>query len=572
MLSLRKEVVMPRRALLCVACVLLAVASGWGDRMVVVSGSVLGHDGKPVALAHAHVTRPAAHQALASVEAASEGGYRLTFQGEGLFLVRFTAPDHALLDVPLLVEGPAEVALDVQLVAYPYVDFLDKVWLIGDFNRFSRLRNVKPMVKQPDGTYFATVETDADSLAYQVLGVEAWGRSINGTHADRLEYDGGGDYKSIIDVADNVVTVTFDPRALTLSDALPIVTFGAADHGRGSLNDAYRELERRWVVHRRRHDLKDQAVVMEAFEQSDLSAWFTRRLGALPTDDLDGERDLVLRQAREAGSPPARDMLYVYLLGLELVEEAGPDSDVVQEVLANVAPVSPFWSLEPDALDALRFAGLTAEAHNYFDILTTGHADPSVRETGFANAVVLAELSGEFTTAQSYWELWQADSAAVTDDYLLRLLAPDRAIRRGSPLPEFEAVSLDDSSVTYRPEHFRGRTLLIDFWATWCPPCCGEMPRLHDAFERYRGRGLEMISISFDREPEDIAAFRRRGWPMPWHHVYAAGGFGSELAKAFEVRGIPKPILVGEDGIIIASDSLLRGPDLDRTLRKVLGP
>jgi thiol-disulfide isomerase/thioredoxin len=561
-----------RQALLGNSLLLLMAVSGWCDESVTVSGTVLGLDGKPIALAHAHATRPAAHQPLVSVEAAQDGGYRLAFEGEGLFLLRFTGAGHAMLDVPLLVEGPTDVALDVQLGAYPYVDFLDEVWLIGDFNRFSRLRNVKPMVKQPDGTYTAVVEADADSLAYQVLGVEAWGRSINGRHGDRLEYDGGGDYKSIMDVADSVVTVTFDPRTLAMSEAPPRITFGLPEQAPTSLNDAYRELDERRTAHQRRHDLKDQAVVMEAFEQPDLSAWFTRRLGALAAEDLDGEQALVRRQAREAGPQAVRDMLYVYLLGLELLDDADPDPEVVQEVLANVAPVSPFWSLESDALDALRFAGSGAEPYRYLDILTAGHPDPYVRQSGFATAVVLAELSGDFATARSYWESWQSDSSAVTDDYLLKLLAPDRSIKRGQPLPDFEAPSLDDSSVTYRLEYFRGKTLLIDFWATWCPPCCGEMPRLHDAFERYGNRGLEILSVSFDRKPEDVAAFRRRRWTMPWRHVYAEGGFGSELAKTFEVRAIPRPILIDRDGIIIASDFLLRGPDLDRTLRRVFGP
>jgi thiol-disulfide isomerase/thioredoxin len=572
MLAVSRGVNMVRHVVLATSVSILVSVSAWAEEMVVVSGTVVGRDGNPMALAHVHATRPAAHQALASVEARPDGGYRLGFEGEGLFLVRFTGVDHTLLDVPLLVDGPADVTLDVQLAAYPYVDFLDEVWLIGDFNRFSRLRNVMPMAKQADGTYVATVNTDAESLAYQLLGVEAWGRSINGTQADRFDYDGGGDYRSIIESADTVVTVTFDPRVLHMSEVPPKILFGSADESRVPLSDAYQELEQRRAVHQRRHDLKDQAIVMEAFEQPELSAWFSRRLGALPEEDLDGERALVLRLAREADSPAVRDMLYVYLLGLELLDAADPNPDVVQEVLANVAPDSPFWSLEPDALDALRFANAKEDLYRYLDILIAGHSDPYVRQSAFANAIVLAELSGTDAAARSYWELWQSDSAAVTDDYLLQLLVPDRAIRRGNPVPTFETVSLEDSSVIYRPEFFRGRTLLIDFWATWCPPCCGEMPRLHDVFERYRDRGLDILSVSFDRKPEDVRAFRGRRWTMPWHHAYADGGFGSDIAKAFEVRGIPRPVLVGGDGVIIASDFLLRGPDLDRTLRQVLGP
>jgi hypothetical protein len=98
------------------------------------------------------------------------------------------------------------------------------------------------------------------------------------------------------------------------------------------------------------------------------------------------------------------------------------------------------------------------------------------------------------------------------------------------------------------------------------------MPNLHDAYESFGDAGLEILSISFDRKPEDITSFRYRRWPMPWHHAYAEDGFGGDLAKSFGVKGIPKPILVGPDGIVVSADFLLRGPDLQRTLRKVLAP
>ena len=57
---------------------------------------------------------------------------------------------------------------------------------------------------------------------------------------------------------------------------------------------------------------------------------------------------------------------------------------------------------------------------------------------------------------------------------------------------------------------------------------------------------------------------------MPWLHTFVEGGFNSELAKTFEVLGIPKPILVSPKGIILATEDDLRGPRLERTLSKYL--
>jgi thiol-disulfide isomerase/thioredoxin len=145
---------------------------------------------------------------------------------------------------------------------------------------------------------------------------------------------------------------------------------------------------------------------------------------------------------------------------------------------------------------------------------------------------------------------------------------PDRNIIDGKPVPEFAFTSLDDSTATVTPDRLRGRIYLIDFWATWCSPCVHEMEKLHEAYQQYKDRGFTILSVSFDRKPEDVSEFRHKKWPMPWFNAFVAGGFASDTAKAFEVVGIPKPILVGKDGTIIASGVDLRREKLETTLRK----
>ena len=80
---------------------------------------------------------------------------------------------------------------------------------------------------------------------------------------------------------------------------------------------------------------------------------------------------------------------------------------------------------------------------------------------------------------------------------------------------------------------------------------------------------LEILSLSFDQKPEDVKKFREEKWKMPWKHAFIEGNFQSDLAKLFEVNGIPKPILVDETGKIIAIEGKLRGETLEQTLGKV---
>ncbi len=95
------------------------------------------------------------------------------------------------------------------------------------------------------------------------------------------------------------------------------------------------------------------------------------------------------------------------------------------------------------------------------------------------------------------------------------------------------------------------------------------MENLHQAYQKYKDKGFTILSLSFDQKPEDVKKFRDSSWKMPWMNSYVTGGFQSEIAQKFQVTGIPKPILVGKDGKIIAAESALRGENLIHILDKV---
>ncbi len=116
-----------------------------------------------------------------------------------------------------------------------------------------------------------------------------------------------------------------------------------------------------------------------------------------------------------------------------------------------------------------------------------------------------------------------------------------------------------------------GKFYLMDFWAVWCGPRVGEMPNLHKAYKRFHAANLEFLSLSFDARPRDVKKFRQGKWEMPWLHSFVEGGFRNEIAKKFEVAGIPKPILVSPDGTILATEGALRGKNLEETLAKFIG-
>jgi thiol-disulfide isomerase/thioredoxin len=140
----------------------------------------------------------------------------------------------------------------------------------------------------------------------------------------------------------------------------------------------------------------------------------------------------------------------------------------------------------------------------------------------------------------------------------------------GHLVPTFAWPDMDDSTAIISPVSLQGRVVLIDLWATWCTPCRREMPFLHDAHTRFRARGLDILSVSFDLSPGKVTAYRRDSFPMPWLHVYADAAIEGEARRLFRVDSFPRTILIDRDGTVLRVDVGLRGPTLLATLDSVL--
>jgi thiol-disulfide isomerase/thioredoxin len=145
--------------------------------------------------------------------------------------------------------------------------------------------------------------------------------------------------------------------------------------------------------------------------------------------------------------------------------------------------------------------------------------------------------------------------------------AQDSRIVVGAELPDFALSSLDDSNVVYTRADLAGKIYLIDFWATWCLPCVAELPNLQSAYEKYRSRGFEILSVAMGDRREEIARLRQTDLTMPWMHAFEP--LDSKAAELFEVFGVPKAILVDSSNTIIGLDEDVRGQHLQETLSRL---
>lgn len=114
----------------------------------------------------------------------------------------------------------------------------------------------------------------------------------------------------------------------------------------------------------------------------------------------------------------------------------------------------------------------------------------------------------------------------------------------------------------------KDKVVLVDFWATWCGPCVGEMPNLIKAYEEYHEKGFEILGISLDQDKAALEKFVEER-KMTWPQFFDGKGWENELAGKFGIKGIPATFLIGKDGTVVATD--LRGDALEQALEEHLG-
>lgn len=140
----------------------------------------------------------------------------------------------------------------------------------------------------------------------------------------------------------------------------------------------------------------------------------------------------------------------------------------------------------------------------------------------------------------------------------------------GKPATVFKAKTTDGTAIDF-PASFKGKVVLLDFWAIWCGPCIGELPHLTAAYQKFHDKGFEVLGISLDRPGDDkkLAAFTKDK-NMPWPQVFDGKYWQAEVAQLYGVRSIPTAYLVdGDTGLVIANSGL-RGSQLEKTVADAL--
>jgi peroxiredoxin len=143
-----------------------------------------------------------------------------------------------------------------------------------------------------------------------------------------------------------------------------------------------------------------------------------------------------------------------------------------------------------------------------------------------------------------------------------------KAVALGATAPEFAEADTAGKMVSL--SSFRGKYVLIDFWASWCGPCRQENPNVVRAFNHYKGQKFTIVGVSLDRpgaKDKWLKAIHNDG--LAWTQLSDLKFWDSKAAGLYAVRGIPQNFLLDPDGKIIGKN--LRGEDLENKLEEIFG-
>ena len=157
-------------------------------------------------------------------------------------------------------------------------------------------------------------------------------------------------------------------------------------------------------------------------------------------------------------------------------------------------------------------------------------------------------------------------SACSNSDHVEDASNRTPAAKVGRLAPEFNLTGIDGNEIIL--SNFRGKIIIVNFWATWCPPCREEMPAINTQYQQYKDQGVEVIGISMMESEKRVREFVEDS-NYDWNFAVDKKG---EVTRDYRIVAIPTSYFIDEEGIIRA---IHRGPmnisDIEDQLNKTMG-
>jgi thiol-disulfide isomerase/thioredoxin len=542
--------------------IFIVPAVGLAQQGSTITGKLLGSDHNPMLMSHVRLAggggfsesdRSLDDPEFASVQADSDGSFKISTDSLGALTLMFTGVGHTMLGIPLILEHATNLALRVQLEPLNLIDDFSDAEICYDFDEVARGKKGH-MRETVSKVYRFELPTEKKEVEYRIgeIGGSAWGVSIPSSTANTYEYFREGIYNSIVYPVNGIIKIILDdtqPRLPKLPATLSFIDTQSVQSEFLSYYHRFQKEKEKYENALQNHMKRGGKVAHFSYNWTPF-------------------RDQIKEDILRVHDTILADELAIEFLETVILSRRDRGADYCRRQIGSVSPSSFAWVYHGSAaLQSKRFHPLGGM---YIQDIISSHPSFSFRANMIYHMCSYAKHERKeltyhklFSALVKEYGKTPAGHSAITG---LKRLGESQI---GKTVPSFVFTSLDSGKYAYTNEDFAGKYLLIDFWATWCGPCVGEMKYLHDAFSRYHNSGFEILSVSFDTSPSHVKHFRSTRWKMPWPNSYVEEDKRSSVYLALDVH-FPKPMLISPSGTILEIDDALRGEKLEETLERYL--
>ena len=520
-----------------------------------------------------------------------DGSYKITLPDTfNVLIVGFTAVNHSGATFNIVALPNTSYEINAILNPHYFKDLPDTLFVIGNFNNFSYENEIIPMNENEKGIYSATIRSENDTLAYQILirnkifikDINEYyddSRSINGQNAlfyqparplARNFYDYDYYISYLVNETKNHneiknYNIVFDMNKFRTEYSEPeftsnnpvineLLQFGKMGEklfieSRNSIDNRVginREIQRTCAE---KIDSLFQKVQYKETKMG-LIMWYFQTLnygGAIPNDVSFAANSSILNFMFDSidinfGFWDSRQSFnHNYYFWACLIAGESPLTNnsprFENYIQANKGTDRNAWGSYMIVIDYALRKKDTVAAKRYF---------ARMKEE-------FPEHSPEYGAVKSIINNYDLDDS--------------KKIRAGNMIPDFELANLDNKDATISMQALRGKYILIDVWGTWCLPCIMDLPHLEAVYEVFKDKNFIIYSIARD-DAEKVVKFRNGKHKMPWLHSVI--DYDNAVRELLEITAYPTQILISPTGEILLVNIGTIGEYLEEILGKYL--